>query len=552
MSICTHSDSVLRKSKIMATRFMQLASIAVIALGLVALPAQQAIARPAALPTPSVGVSITPAAPFIGNTIAINATFSNANDTGYGPYMDIFLPLSGADGTTGGANDGISFLNANYLGATVTTNVLNCPAGSTVTHPLTGLSVNCPAQPAGLFNPFIWQMVVVTMPFGSFVPGQPDATATINAQLSNLADLNVGLPIQVRSGFMFGADPLDNPATDPVIQSGIVAVTPIPSPNLITLVKTYSGPEDETATGPNYPREYTVTATIAPGQIVTSLVLTDVLPNNMQFLTMVTPSNGDCTVPLPSTSTPGGTITCPVTQVGNTASMTFRYFIPLDSNVPAPVLNATSGDDVLSQNTASATGSWTPLDTRDPITPVVVDPVGYEHVLTDKSIAIQKGVANITDGVNSPNDLLRYTLSFQVSDYFTFDDISITDIISDGQHFYNLAGYAPTLTVTEHGSTSAAVGFDGANFTVDTSQIGNTGVIGDGTDGSTTVTFRVSDELISRLLDGKLIGGCVPDAGVGAGNFPDCSAYNDGATTGTITFYTQIPGKFHRHLSIRR
>jgi len=245
--------------------------VAIIAFGLVVVPAGQASARPATAPTPSVSVSL-PAAPFIGELLAINFTFSNANDTGYGPYMDVFLPLSGADGTSsGGANDGISFISANYLGAPVTTNILNCPAGTSVTHPLTGLSVSCPAQPGGLFSPFVWQMVVITMPFGSFVPGQPDATVTINAQLSNRADLNTGLPIQVRSGFMFGADPLDNPGTDPVIQSSISSVTPVPSPDLIRLVKTYSGPEDETATGPNYPREYTVTATIAPGQTITSL-----------------------------------------------------------------------------------------------------------------------------------------------------------------------------------------------------------------------------------------------------------------------------------------
>ena len=552
MSICAHSDTVLRKSKIMATRIMQLASIATIVLGLVALPAQQAIARPTAAPTPSVNVSITPAAPFIGNTIAINATFSNANDTGYGPYMDVFLPLSGKDGTTGGANDGISFINANYLGATVTTNVLNCPAGSTVTHPLTGLTVNCPAQPAGLFNPFIWQMVVVTMPFGSFVPGQPDATATINAQLSNLADLNVGLPIQVRSGFMFGADPLDNPGSDPVIQSGIVAVTPVPSPNLITLVKTYSGPEDETATGPNYPREYTITATIAPGQTVSSLILTDVLPDNMQFLTMVAPSNATCTL-LPNISIPGGTITCPVTQVGNTASMTFRYFIPLDSNVPAPVINASIGDDVFSQNTASATGSWTPIDTRDPLTPVVVDPAGYEHVLTDKSIAIQKGVANITDGINSPNDLLRYTLSFQISDYFAFNDISITDVISDGQHFYNAAGFEPTMSINGNKYSLPSAALD-SNY-VDVA-CNYTGVPGaecdtdnpDPNDGTTSIVFEVSPEIIGRSggdASGRMVGGCVPNTGVGAGNFPDCSSYDDhAATTGTITFYSQILENF--------
>jgi hypothetical protein len=63
--------------------------------------------------------------------------------------------------------------------------------------------------------------------------------------------------------------------------------------------------------------------------------------------------------------------------------------------------------------TLPASGSWQPLDTRDTLTPVNVDPAGFEHILTDKSIAIQKGVANVTDSTNSPLDILRYTLNFQ-------------------------------------------------------------------------------------------------------------------------------------------
>ncbi len=525
----------------------RLLAVAAVALGLAAKPADQVAARPLAAPTPAVSVSL-PAAPFIGDTITINATFSNTVDTGYGPYIDLFLPLSGADGDVGGTNDGISFLSAAFLGAPVTTDVLDCPAGGTVTHPLTGLSVTCPAQPIGLFSPFVWQMVVITLPFGSFVPGQPDATVAITAQVSPDADLNVGLPVMAGGGFMFGADPLDNPTSDPVIQLPVSAVSPVPSPTLITLEKTYNGPEDETATGPNYPRQYTVTATIAPGQTVTSLVLTDDLPDNMQFLTMVTPPNAACTtLPDTLTPTPGGTIVCPVTQVGNTASMTFEYFIPLNDAAASPVIDAISGDDVLSRNNASAVGQWQPLDGRDPLTPVVVDPAGYEHILTDKSIAIQKGVANVTDSVNSPKDILRYTLNFQVSDFFAFEDISITDVISDGQHYYSDATHQPEMSINGNGFTLPAAPMDPGHVDVACNYSGVQGGECDSNDpapddGTTSIVFEVSAEIIRLGADsaGRMVGGCVPNAGVGAGNFPDCSAYNDGATTGTITFYTQI------------
>ncbi len=57
----------------------------------------------------------------------------------------------------------------------------------------------------------------MTLPFGSYVSDQPDAIIQVNVDLSNYADLGVGLPIYAQSGFMFGADALNNPSTDPVI-----------------------------------------------------------------------------------------------------------------------------------------------------------------------------------------------------------------------------------------------------------------------------------------------------------------------------------------------
>lgn len=184
------------------------------------------------------GVTIAaPGQVFIGNSFSFTVTFDNTGThTGYGPYLDVFLPLSGADGDSSGEpNDGITFGGASYLGSGVTTQTLDCPAGWSVTHPLTGQSVTCPDQPGGLFSPFVWQMVVITLPFGSFVPDQPAAEVTINAALSNYADLNEPLPIWAGGGFMFGADPLNNPLTDPPIAASRVQTSPNPTAALITL-----------------------------------------------------------------------------------------------------------------------------------------------------------------------------------------------------------------------------------------------------------------------------------------------------------------------------
>jgi fimbrial isopeptide formation D2 family protein/uncharacterized repeat protein (TIGR01451 family) len=503
--------------------------------------------RPLFAPVPGVTLN-APANPFIGDPLTITVTFDNTGpDTGYGPYIDLFLPLSGADGLSGGGpNDGISFVSASYLGQSVTTNVLNCPAGSNITHPLTGQTITCPAQPPGLYSPFTWQLVVITLPFGSFVPSQPPATVTVNANLSNYADLGVALPIQAQGGFMFGADPLNNPATDPPIVGSPVSTNV--TPTLLTLSKSYNGPEDETATGPNFRRRYTVTAQIAPGQSMTAFNLTDVLPNNMQFVSLVSTNPGGASCTLPSTSTPGGTLSCNFSgSVSGTVTMTFEYYIPLRDSTNASVIDPITGDDAISCNDASAGGTWaTPVDPRDSGGTFTQNPAGCEHTLTDKSIAIQKSVSVVGGGIPKPGAVLQYTLNFQVSDFFAFQNISITDIISDGQHFDS--SFTPTLQINGNTYVLPAAGMNANNVDVACNYTGGPGPECDSddpaaNDGTTTITFDVSPEIIARGQDGRLIGGCVPTSGTGGGD-PNCNSYNDGPTTGTIVFRTVIQENF--------
>src|SRR6185436_715817 len=96
--------------------------------------------------------------------------------------------------------------------------------------------------------------------------------------------------------------------------------------------------------------------------------------------------------------------------------------------------------------------TWTPIDTRDPTIPVVSDVTTQDHILTDKSIAIQKSVANVADigpAGYSVGDTLEYTLQFQVSDYFAFQNVVISDTISDGQHYD--PSFTPRLAVSGNG-----------------------------------------------------------------------------------------------------
>ena len=61
----------------------------------------------------------------------------------------------------------------------------------------------------------------------------------------------------------------------------------------------------------------------------------------------------------------------------------------------------------------------------------------------------------------SPGDTLQYTLSAQISDYFAFQSLVVTDVLGDGLR--EDGTFNPTLAVSEHGASSSG-NIAGANF----------------------------------------------------------------------------------------
>jgi hypothetical protein len=498
----------------------RLAAALTVVVALAVMPLSGAVA--ADPPIPSVGLA-APAAPLIGEGITIDVTFSNTSPTqpGYGPYADLRLPR-GADG-----DDGISFSGAAYLGSPVTATQLTADGAGCVTHPYAVGATGSAAQVCGL-DPG-QAFVVLRLPFGSFTPGQPPATIRVTAQVSPLADAGTPLAITASGGFQFGGDPLANPSTDPTVVGSIVTTTVRPTP--IRLAKTYGGPENETATGPSFERDYTLAATLAPGQVVTNLVISDALPGSIQFVSLDPTAPASAAVSTPSTTIPGGTLARRFPSVTGTgsadATVTFRFHVPRLSAFGTAVLPPATGASATSLDTATASGTWTPLDPRDEPTLVTAGPAN--HTLTDRSVAIQKSVALVTDtgpaGV-SPGDVLQWTLRAQVSDFFALADVIAYDRLLDGTRVD--ASFAPTLAVAGNGFTSAAAPFAPANVGVGALDAG----------GATPVEFRVSGELARRGLDARLVGGCVdPVAGSPA---PSCAAYDDDGTTATMVFRSVV------------
>ena len=535
-------------------------------------------AAPAVLaaPVPTVSLAVSTTTPFIGNSFTITASFDNtgpAGDTGYGPFIDLVFPSRGADGDpgTGEPVDGISFGSATYMGAPVNNfYTLTFPdadgggPGTTgcVAHPLAVDNTGAPVQVCGQAGD---TLVVVAQPFGSFVTDQPQADVIFTANVSNMADVGTSLTFRSRAGFQFGADALNNPATDPSILSQpstnsttwapIQAVTP----QVVTVQKTSASG----LTGDNFHRQYAITIQIAPGQTVDTVTVTDTLPSDMVYLGVTAAGGVIADQPaLDAIVNPADNqlVVTYASLAGGTHAITVDFFVPEADYGGTAVIDRDQADDATSDpNSVSVQHTWTtPTDPRDSggTSTITVNNI----TRTDMSMILDKAVTVVGGGPVIPGAILQHTLTIGVSDYFAFENLVIDDTINDGHRFLTGGVYTPELALDEHRGDSASADMNAANYTVTNNWSGTGGSVDDGdgsaalpTDGTTDFQFRLSDELITRGFDGKVLGGCVPAGGTGAGNPANCGCTAAGgcgapptATPPTVTlvYYTQIQQYF--------
>lgn len=574
-------------------------SFLLIALILNSIPFSTALASTPKAPLPGgpsadTSLSIDPdERTMIGEDFNFSVSLDNAADTGYGPFIDLILPSNGADGAAGTGIDGITFVSAKYDDYTLPATVLPFPAPDPlaeppdnpnhmcVSHPLAVDATGTPVQVCGTAGD---TLVVLELPFSSVTVDMPAIYASVTAHVSELADVGTPLTIQGRGGYRFGADNLNNPTEDPAI------LTPSSTdgsgwpnlqvtPQVIAIEKNLSGktadetkecpyvpnpastmngsdcygevdPVYESVSGPNFPRQYDINIYVAAGQTVNNLDVTDLFPNNLAFLS-VDDLGGGTLVDSPTVgvaaNAPDNDLIVHFDSLTGTTDILMTFFIPeFYPDGITPILDPTTGASVTAVNTATALGDWTPIDPRDTATPGNATD-DTSHTLNIRSIAVQKSV-EIADDTGpegySAGDILKYTLSFQISDYFGFGNLTLTDVLTDGQRFDNPGGdFPPTFSVSDRNTVLTDQNFiytpppgsatPADDLIIDESQIGNSGVPADGTDGSTTLTFDISKAMTNAgEADGILQGGEAGGTGVTPG------------TTGTITFYAQIQEDF--------
>jgi uncharacterized repeat protein (TIGR01451 family) len=576
----------------------------------------------AAFDTVSAGPTVTLSVPsevLINEDFTFTATFDNTTGpVGYGPFIDLILPAGGidfnaTDPTTSapGPCDGITYVpgSAQMVGViggpvplTATTVSAPCQPGAcaTIPHPYTANGINSILVPAGA------QLVTIQLPFGMFQPNQPKIVIKVTAHVSKYADVNAPLNIYARAGFQFATTPNNDQPGDPLRLSpgGVgncttwTASAPV-TPVLFTFKvedrlapnpgpcfdgvdngqdgatdsedpeckdgKTYEGPENETATGPNFPHKYKIILNVANGMTVTNLNVQDCIPNNM----VVTNVSSAATIPPPSPPPPFGPVNSPNNCLTfNYSSITggpsatdvvieVEFYIP-ETDANGTSILGTSCKVAHSINDVKADGDWIPIDPRDwggssTATPqhVTSDTSSQDHDLSDKCIAIQKSVKVFTDtGAHgpTPGDTLEYELDFQISDFKTVGDLKVEDFLSDGQQIIQTGPMAPTLTVTDQVTTTTTTGtfLPGSDLIISSpSQNPPLPVaLCPCPDKGTKLTFQVSTKMTNlastfpRHVAGVLTGGyAVPGTN---SNIP---------ATGKIVFYATILDKFSNNYS---
>ena len=167
-------------------------------------------------------------------------------------------------------------------------------------------------------------------------------------------------------------------------------------PEVIRFEKEYIGPEQETATGPNYARQYQITVDIADGQEISNLTLTEHLPNEIYYMGDATVSvSGGLAFSVTSPNSAGGIFTDgiltveldnPITGTAalNDVVITFDFYVPrYYADGTTPILAPDTGDDPGGSedrevvNDVQVEGDWMPIDPRDRPSGRYSDPYQY-------------------------------------------------------------------------------------------------------------------------------------------------------------------------------
>ena len=403
------------------------------------------LAEAHAQPNPQVALQVE-SSTLLNDYTDLFVSFSNSGTSiGYYPMVELKLPAGlECDATCRG-----KIRITNLEGAPVTVTAFGPAGGSTTyTNPVTGNAVAVTAGQSVLF---------LSLPVGSSAPNEPAITYFVPATVRPDATLGAGIPVEATAVFALGAVPngvrgaCGAPGNDTLCSSA----TPVNvTPAVLTLEKSVENLVDgSTATGPSYPRRFKVEVLVAENRTATNIAVTDVLPDTFVFTAL---PGADCKAsPGSVTVTPvlaagdtcsfagggsgGGTLTITFASVtGGTAidrEISYTGFVQkLRGGSGAAIVPPSTGATTTSANSADADYQYDPGTGSIPFSAPAVS-----ATLEQRSLYTTKSITNDTSGTSTakPGDTLTHTLIYDISDYFSFDDLQISDIIGDGQTYVN-------------------------------------------------------------------------------------------------------------------
>ncbi|MEM1314435.1 MAG: hypothetical protein AAGI51_07780, partial [Pseudomonadota bacterium] len=416
--------------------------------------------------TPEATVEDLPAVSLINEGFGFTVEFENTADPnqpdpqGYAPFFDLTV------------EPGAQLTGADYEGSALTLDEvatwdgvqwIDAQGDPVAEHPLDEVG-GLLALPTGTVEGQIWYLL--ELPFGSYGPDQPTLPINFSGTLNESADpampqdgAEPGVPVQItsRGGFRFGLDSLDNPSTDPPIQQSTTSTDTI-TPVILTISKDVALPEGETAQGPNFEFDYVISIDVANGATVENVVLTDLLPDNLFFLDAVS-SDPSAVIDAPGAGQPQG-----IPGLDTAATATFEFaridgVQGVDATITltayAPESDA-SGVDLIDTAAPTSTTALNEVSATADFEGAPIDP-GLAPTLTDDATAIirpytvQKSVEVVGGGDAVPGALLRFTVEIDVSDYQSFQDFDLTDVLSDGLTLDTSSGRDPEATVRQDG-----------------------------------------------------------------------------------------------------
>ncbi|MCK5787971.1 MAG: isopeptide-forming domain-containing fimbrial protein, partial [Chlamydiia bacterium] len=429
-------------------------------------------------PIPTASVNDQPGTQLVGETFSQELCFDNTgNQTGFEPQFEVVTP------------PGITITGASFYGSSTLIHSETCATDDcNVTNPHIPTNYS-PVSPLDANQSFY----VLDYPVGSFTTELPKLCMDVDFAIDNVgSNITLGVeenisvsPIFVHGDTASGGTPIYGSSFDVMV-----------IPNVYTIEKDNSSPEGERATGPSHPITVTLLIDIAHNETVDNLIVTDVLSGGMQFVSVT--NAGVCTATTtPSTSTPGGNLIFDCGSytgaLNNDITITYEYYIPEFDDTNTSIIGMPGGDWQTLTNEVKLNGD---SNTTGQSLPEVDD----NSTVIAKAMVIQKYSSLYQDNNFSgfgPGDIVQYTLHMETSDYYRHDNINLSDLLGDGQHFIdNNSTYIPKYSVTDNNGTGINLS---GNFNASNYSECN---VPDPVDGSCLITFDLSTQISNPVLTG--------------------------------------------------